>query len=220
MDPELRGIAAILAMCPDPLPEIGQQDHKKSALQIYEKLDQSTYRLVDAPGSSRLILQSIDSVDSKATGEQPCILKNLPWLGTINQVTKDAFEMLWKLTERFWLRIREHINGRSEWMISLSMLRNLAGRIRRFIVWYVEDQPAGFIFRPEVFGLWLLSLGIWMGFTGHIANSLNQNGNLSIWNYRVPLSPHIYFVVGIFMLVGHVFPGQHPGMLTYRLVYC
>ena len=84
-------------------------------------------------------------------------------------------------------------------------IRALGRSVRKYVV----DQPSTFIFRREIYGIWLLGLTLLVAFTAQIAATMNGNAKDNLWNYSLPLSANFYFVIGVFILVCCVlFPKQ------------
>lgn len=104
---DIRGVMGLVSMCAGGLPAITRDDHRKSALQIYEKLGHSIYRLVEAPNSSQLILQSRISHDS---GTEPAILREHQRLKKMYQAIKALAVKFWKFTETARCWVAEYVN--------------------------------------------------------------------------------------------------------------
>lgn len=177
-NPDVTGIAAVIDLVHEPLPVLDEDTNCMTALEIDAKLENYRLRVVTATNSLGLVLEEVHSPPNSPSPSSP---SSQPPQPTPSHSCLQSFLMF--LTDL------------------MEILLAVAKRLYHAVNHYIVNPPTAFVFRREVFTVWLLGLIVLMCFTIFIAATMDGNAKDNLWNYTLPLSSNLYFVLGIFILV-------------------
>lgn len=171
---DVRGITGILSLLSSKTDrlDLDEKNCRSTALEVSEMLGESFFFL-ERMGTRIILRRTTSTVGQERR-------KTSTFIG---------YPVIKKLTDSF--RQCAHIlpNSRISW-------RRIPWR--RLDTW--TSNPGNFFpLRPEIFLLWLCALFTLLVFGAIITGSLNKNAKNLEWNYKVPVNPNIYLIVGVFI---------------------